>query len=321
MHKQQHSSEMHSCSAEKIVHWWNINAQQHSWLIAFKLFVNFLKGSTSMHTNNLISRLLKLVPTALFVQFNMDYDSDFEHWVHIPHSISIWWLDLSRTEYIHHSVTTFNSEEPLVSSHLVQVLNAAVEFVWFIDFKREALHVWIWWWSLLVQIGLLNVNGYYDPLLALFDKAVEEGFLSVAARLILVSAPTARELVHKMEVRQPPSQVAAAICGWHFFFRSYSCLLQPRLWHRYMCLGTWSWSTIFLFVCRDLHQYRIRTCQSCLGRLLKLPIVLGSNPEALAVVMIRPSDNSWNMCLAWVSKNNNCTPCKVWVLAMYSIRG
>ncbi len=47
----------------------------------------------------------------------------------------------------HHSVTTFNSEEPLVSSHLVQVLNAAVEFVWFTDFKREALHVWIWWWS------------------------------------------------------------------------------------------------------------------------------------------------------------------------------
>ncbi len=48
-------------------------------MIAFKLFVNFLKGSTSMHTDNLISRLLKLVPTALFVQFNMDYDSDFEH--------------------------------------------------------------------------------------------------------------------------------------------------------------------------------------------------------------------------------------------------
>jgi hypothetical protein len=33
-----------------------------------------------------------------------------------------------------------------------------------------------------------------------------------------------------MEVRQPPSQVAAAVCGWHIFFHSYSCLLQPRLW-------------------------------------------------------------------------------------------
>jgi predicted Rossmann-fold nucleotide-binding protein len=51
-----------------------------------------------------------------------------------------------------------------------------------------------------MQVGLLNVNGYYDPLLTLFDKAVEEGFLSDAARLILVSAPTPSELIDKMEV-------------------------------------------------------------------------------------------------------------------------
>jgi len=50
------------------------------------------------------------------------------------------------------------------------------------------------------QVGILNVNGYYDTLLALFDKAVEDGFLSMAARLLLVSAPTATELIHKMEV-------------------------------------------------------------------------------------------------------------------------
>jgi hypothetical protein len=50
-------------------------------------------------------------------------------------------------------------------------------------------------------VGLLNANGYYDPLLALFDKAVEEGFLNVAGRSILVSAPTATELIDKMEVR------------------------------------------------------------------------------------------------------------------------
>jgi predicted Rossmann-fold nucleotide-binding protein len=51
-----------------------------------------------------------------------------------------------------------------------------------------------------MQVGLLNVNGYYDLLLMLFDKAVEEGFLSDAARLILVSAPTPKELIDKMEV-------------------------------------------------------------------------------------------------------------------------
>ncbi|CAM6019390.1 unnamed protein product [Sphagnum balticum] len=52
-------------------------------------------------------------------------------------------------------------------------------------------------------VGILNVNGYYDTLLALFDKAVEEGFLSMAARLLLVSAPTATELIHKMETFSP----------------------------------------------------------------------------------------------------------------------
>ncbi|KAH8933690.1 hypothetical protein BDL97_18G043200 [Sphagnum fallax] len=52
-------------------------------------------------------------------------------------------------------------------------------------------------------VGLLNANGYYDPLLALFDKAVEEGFLNVAGRSILVSAPTATELIDKMEKFAP----------------------------------------------------------------------------------------------------------------------
>ncbi|XP_041995158.1 cytokinin riboside 5'-monophosphate phosphoribohydrolase LOG8-like isoform X2 [Salvia splendens] len=48
-------------------------------------------------------------------------------------------------------------------------------------------------------VGLLNVDGYYDPLLALFDKGVEEGFIKQAARHIVLSAPTAEELLTKME--------------------------------------------------------------------------------------------------------------------------
>ena len=47
----------------------------------------------------------------------------------------------------------------------------------------------------------MNVDGYYNPLLALIDKGVEEGFINVAARRILVSASTAKELLRKMEVR------------------------------------------------------------------------------------------------------------------------
>ncbi|PPD72355.1 hypothetical protein GOBAR_DD30738 [Gossypium barbadense] len=50
------------------------------------------------------------------------------------------------------------------------------------------------------SVGLLNVDGYYNSLLSFMDKAVEEGFISPSARQIIVSAPTAKELVKKLEV-------------------------------------------------------------------------------------------------------------------------
>ena len=52
----------------------------------------------------------------------------------------------------------------------------------------------------ILQVGLLNVDGYYNTLLALFDKGVEEGFIKPAARDIIVSAPSAREVISKLEV-------------------------------------------------------------------------------------------------------------------------
>lgn len=47
---------------------------------------------------------------------------------------------------------------------------------------------------------MLNVDGYYNSLLSFIDKAVEEGFISPSARHIIVSAPTAMDLVKKLEV-------------------------------------------------------------------------------------------------------------------------
>jgi len=49
-------------------------------------------------------------------------------------------------------------------------------------------------------VGLVNVDGYFNSLLSFIDKAVEEGFISPNARHIIVSAPTAKELVKKLEV-------------------------------------------------------------------------------------------------------------------------
>lgn len=50
-------------------------------------------------------------------------------------------------------------------------------------------------------MGLLNVDGYYNSLLSFIDKAVDEDFVTPAARNIIVSAPTAQELMSKLEVR------------------------------------------------------------------------------------------------------------------------
>jgi len=46
----------------------------------------------------------------------------------------------------------------------------------------------------------LNVDGYYDSLLSFMDNAVDEGFITQAARHIIVSAQTAQDLMCKLEV-------------------------------------------------------------------------------------------------------------------------
>ncbi|TVU10265.1 hypothetical protein EJB05_43793 [Eragrostis curvula] len=48
-------------------------------------------------------------------------------------------------------------------------------------------------------VGLLNVDGYYNLLLAFIDKAVDDGFIKPSQRNIFVSAPDARGLVQKLE--------------------------------------------------------------------------------------------------------------------------
>ncbi|KAE8666184.1 Cytokinin riboside 5'-monophosphate phosphoribohydrolase LOG7 [Hibiscus syriacus] len=48
-------------------------------------------------------------------------------------------------------------------------------------------------------VGLLNVDGYYNSLLCFMDKAVDEGFISPTARRIILSAPTAKQLIMQLE--------------------------------------------------------------------------------------------------------------------------
>ena len=57
--------------------------------------------------------------------------------------------------------------------------------------------------------GLLNVEGYYDPLLAQFDHAVREGFLREDNRLLVIEDADAEKLLRKLSQFRP-----AAIAKW-----------------------------------------------------------------------------------------------------------
>jgi len=51
--------------------------------------------------------------------------------------------------------------------------------------------------------GLLNVEGYYDPLLQLFDRAVTEGFLRSELRSLVLEASSPEDLLDLLDSYQP----------------------------------------------------------------------------------------------------------------------
>ena len=53
--------------------------------------------------------------------------------------------------------------------------------------------------------GLLNVEGYYTPLLELFDRTVAEGFVQPTFRHLVVSAADPESLLSKLQSYQPPA--------------------------------------------------------------------------------------------------------------------
>jgi uncharacterized protein (TIGR00730 family) len=53
--------------------------------------------------------------------------------------------------------------------------------------------------------ALLNVNGYYDPLLGMADRAVAEGFVGAAHRELLLSDDDPARLLDRLNSRSVPS--------------------------------------------------------------------------------------------------------------------
>lgn len=65
----------------------------------------------------------------------------------------------------------------------------------------------VWTWAQLgyheKPVGLLNVAGYYDPLIGFFDRMVEEGFVRPEHKRMLHISDNARTLVAAMENYEP----------------------------------------------------------------------------------------------------------------------
>lgn len=51
--------------------------------------------------------------------------------------------------------------------------------------------------------GLLNADGYYDPLLRLLDRAVSDGFIREANRSLVLDAPDVSTLLEKLGTFRP----------------------------------------------------------------------------------------------------------------------
>lgn len=83
------------------------------------------------------------------------------------------------------------------------------------------------------------MDGYYNSLLTFIDKAVEEGFINPSARRIIVLAPTAQELMDKLEVRDDRRQQILFIELMHCIL--HANVISAIVSCRSTCLITTGW--------------------------------------------------------------------------------
>ncbi|XP_065045665.1 hypersensitive-induced response protein 1 isoform X2 [Musa acuminata AAA Group] len=90
-------------------------------------------------------------------------------------------------------------------------------------------------------VGLLNIDGFYDSLLFFVDMAVDEGFITRAARNIIISAPSAKELIRKFETAMGQAfcciQVDQSTVAMRETFGKFDHVLEPGCHFLPWCLG------------------------------------------------------------------------------------
>ena len=85
-----------------------------------------------------------------------------------------------------------------------------------LDTLEEIFHIFSWAQLHIHHkpIGLLNVNGFYDNLLSFLDQAVEQKFLTSLARQIILSYPTAEQLIDQLQYFIPVIDPSMSRINW-----------------------------------------------------------------------------------------------------------
>ncbi|MGQ0437816.1 LOG family protein, partial [Bacillus sp. B-TM1] len=53
-------------------------------------------------------------------------------------------------------------------------------------------------------VGLLNIKGFYGPILQMVERAAEEGFMNPSNKELIVSAETADKLIYEIQNYERP---------------------------------------------------------------------------------------------------------------------
>ncbi|GIL91680.1 hypothetical protein Vretifemale_19258 [Volvox reticuliferus] len=102
-----------------------------------------------------------------------------------------------------HIVADMHTRKAMMAQHADGFIAMPEEFLEVMTWQQLGFHT--------KPVALLNVNGFFDPLLTFFQHAVQEGFVRPHYNTVIVSADPG-ELVQKMRAFKPPvSLVAAAL--------------------------------------------------------------------------------------------------------------
>ena len=119
----------------------------------------------------------------------------------IPHALAAREVDHTGLTALH-KVETMHERKALMA----ELADGFVALPGGIGTLEELMEVWTWMQLGIHRqpVGLLNVAGYFDGLLAFVDHAVAEGFVRPAHRDLLLVADTPAALLDALDGWQPP---------------------------------------------------------------------------------------------------------------------